>query len=125
MRRRWKAIRRGRDEIMKQYRIDQLRLSDYEKIRSYLNDRFGPSAMEGIYWVPVEDDLLDFVQRVHGDCQPFYFAVEIGSDYVSAELLIRTRNRLRCDCIRYANEAQRNRIIRFVDGMFETLKILT
>lgn len=114
-----------RDDIMKQYRIDQLRLSDYEKIRSYMEDRFGHSAIDGIYWVPLEDDLLDEVQKAHGECQPFYFAMELDSEFVSVELLIRTRNRLRCDCIRYANEAQRNSIICFVDRIFETLKILS
>jgi hypothetical protein len=39
--------------------------------------------------------------------------------------LIRTRKRVRCDCIHYANEAQRDSIIGFGDSIFERLKILT
>jgi hypothetical protein len=112
------------NDIMKQYRIDQLRLDDYDKIKSYMDERFGPSALDGLYWVRLEDDLLDEVQKAHADCQPFYFAVELDAEYISFELLIRTRNRVRCDCIHYANEAQRNSIIRFADRIFETLKIL-
>lgn len=110
---------------MKQYRIDELRPEDHEKIKAYLNERFGPSQMESLYWVPLENDFLDVVQEAHRDCQPFCFAVELKPTAISFELLIRTRNRIRCDCIRYANVEQRERIIRFADDMFETLKILS
>lgn len=109
---------------MKQYRIDELRSNDYEKIKGYLDERFGSSQIEGVYWVPLDSDLLDLVQNAHVDCQPFYFAVTLEPTVIAFEFLIRTRNRVRCDCIHYANEAQRNSIIRFGDSIFETLKIL-
>ncbi|NVM23200.1 MAG: hypothetical protein HWN68_15620 [Desulfobacterales bacterium] len=109
---------------MKQYRIDELRPKDCKDLKAYLDERFGPSQMEGIYWVPLDDDLLDEVQSAHTDCRPLCFAVELKQTAISFELLIRTRNRVRCDCIRYANAAQRESIIRFADGIFETLKIL-
>ena len=70
---------------MKQYRIDELRPEDHEKIEAYLNERFGPSQMEGLYWVPLEDDLLDVVQEAHRDCQPFCFAVELKPTAISFE----------------------------------------
>jgi len=110
---------------MKQYRIDELRPKDYEKLKTYLEEHFGSSQMEDVYWIPVDDDLLDEVQAAHTDCQPLCFAVELKPTAVSFELLIRTRNRVRCDCIRYANTAQREGIIWFADTIFETLKILT
>ena len=110
---------------MKQYRIDELRPQDHEKIESYLDERFVSSQMEGLYWVPLEDNLLDEVQAAHTECQPFYFAVELKPTVISFELLIRTRNRIRCDCIHYANAEQRESIIRFADVMFETLRILS
>jgi hypothetical protein len=109
---------------MKQYRIDELRPNDYEKIKGYLDERFGSSQMEGVYWVPLDSDLLDQVQGAHVDCQPFYFAVVLEPRVIAFEFLIRTRNRIRCDCIRYANDTQRDSIIRFGDSIFETLKIL-
>jgi hypothetical protein len=110
---------------MKHYRIDELRPEDYEKIKGYLDERFGSSHMEGVYWAPLDPDLLDEVQAGHADCQPFYFAVVLEATVISFELLIRTRNRVRCDCIHYANEAQRDSIIGFADSIFERLKILT
>lgn len=109
---------------MKQYCIDELRPNDYEKIEGYLEERFGSSEIEGVYWVPLDPDLLDQVQGSHVDCQPFYFAVVLEPTVIAFEFLIRTRNRIRCDCIHYANEEQRDSIIRFGDSIFETLKIL-
>jgi hypothetical protein len=110
---------------MKQYRIDELRYEDYEKLKAHLDERFGSSRVENLYWVPVEEHLLDEIQAAHTNCQPFYFAVELNTMAISFELLIRTRNRVRCDCIHYANTEQRESIIRFADTMFETLKILS
>ncbi len=110
---------------MKQYCIDELRLNDYEKLKTYLNDRFGSSCLDGLYWVPLVDDLLDEVQASHTDCHPLYFAVQLEPLCISFELLVRTRNRVRCECIRYANGAQREHIIRFADTMFEALKVIT
>ena len=110
---------------MKQYRIDELRHEDYEKINNYLDERFGSSHVEGVYWVSLDPDLMDQVQAAHVDCQPFYFAVVLEPSFISFELLIRTRNRVRCDCIRYVDKTQRDSIIGFADTIFEELKILT
>lgn len=110
---------------MRQYRIDELRPRDYEKIKAHLDDCFGPSALDGLYWIPLDDSLLNDVQRSHVDCQPFYFAVELLSDCISFELLIRTRKRVRCGCICYANWEQTTSIIRFADKIFEDLDIMT
>ena len=110
---------------MKQYRVDELRPEDYEQIKAYLDVRFGSSHMEGVYWVTLDSELMDPVQAAHVDCQPFYFAVVQNPSVVSFEFLIRTRKRVRCDCIRYANKAQRDSIIGFADMIFDELKILT
>jgi len=110
---------------MKQYRIDELRPEDYKKLKAYLDEHYGPCQMEGLYWLPLDDDLLDDVQAAHRDCQPFYFAIELRPTVISFELLIRTRNRVRCDCIRYANATQRQSIVQLADTIFETLKILS
>jgi hypothetical protein len=49
----------------------------------------------------------------------------LGADRLAAELLIRTRNRVRCDCIHYADERQRNWLVQTVDAIFEKLEIIT
>jgi hypothetical protein len=110
---------------MRQYRIDELRFSDYEKIKEHLDAQYGNSQVDGIYWVPLEDDFIDEVQTAHAACQPFYFAVELSPQAISFELLIRTRKRMRCDCIRYANSQQRDHIFRFADRLFEKLKLMS
>jgi len=110
---------------MKHYHIDELRPGDYEKLKAYLDEHYGPSQMEGLYWLPLKEELLDDVQTAHTDCQPFYFALELKPTAISFELLIRTRSRVRCDCIHYANAAQRESIVQLADTLFETLKILS
>jgi len=110
---------------MKQYVIDEIRLQDYGKIKAYLDDTLGQSGMEGLYWLPVDASILSEVQKAHTECAPFFMALELGEDRLAGELLIRTRKRVRCDCIHYADDRQRDWLIRTVDAIFEKLEIVT
>ena len=110
---------------MKQYVIDEIRLQDYGKIKAYLDDTFGESGVDGLYWLPVDEEMLSEQQKAHRDCAPFFMALELGEDRLAGELLIRTRSRIRCDCIRYADERQRNWLIQTMDAVFEKLEIIT
>lgn len=109
--------------IMKQYVIDQLRLEDYHKIKHYMDERFEGSGVGGLYWIPLDTDIYDDLQKLHGDCQPFYFAIELSEERVSCELLVRTTRRIRCDCVAYATMVQRNWIIDAMDAIMEKLGI--
>jgi hypothetical protein len=75
---------------MKQYIIDQLRESDYEEIKQYLNENAKASAIEGIYWVDLPRELYSKIQQEHTQCQPFYFAVNLNRTFVGFEFLIRS-----------------------------------
>ena len=108
---------------MKQYVIDQLRPADFEAVKAYLDQNADPSKMEGIYWVSLDKDLLTDVQLEHLECQPFYFAIDLEQNRMACELLIRTQNKIRCSCVGYATEKQRNWIIRFADAIFDKLAI--
>lgn len=108
---------------MKQYIIDQLRESDYEEIKQYLDTNASSSAMEGIYWIHIPEELYTNIQREHTQCQPFYFAVNLNRRYVGFEFLIRSHTALRCSCIGYANKVQRDFIIDFADSIIDYLKI--
>ena len=108
---------------MKQYVIDEIRAADHEKIKAYLDAEFGPSEMGSIYWVPLGEEMQSDIQKDHKKCQPFYFALDLEQERLSCELLIRTRDRIRCDCIHYATESQRNWLISVVDAVFEKLEI--
>ena len=109
---------------MKQYVIDELRPADHQRIKDYLDARFGPADMGTLYWIPLEPTLYAPEQRDHKDCHPLYLAVQLTSDAVSLELLVRTKNRIRCDCIRYADGVQMEWGIGFIDAIFEKLKII-
>ncbi len=110
---------------MKQYRIDELRPQDYSTIKAHLDEKYGPAEIGGIYWIPVAEECLLPLQSEHVDCRPFFFAVDLEESALSCELLVRTRQRIRCDCIQYASEEQRNWLIRLVDAMFADLGVQT
>lgn len=110
---------------MKQYVIDELRPADYEKIRAYLDENLDASSVDGIYWIPLDQDILSNIQAEHIECQPFYFAINLEPTVMACELLVRSKNTIRCDCIGYATEKQRNWFILVVDAIFEKLEIKT
>ena len=110
---------------MKQYVVDEIRPDDHHKLEQYLDTSYGPAEMGGIYWVPLPAEMLTEIQLAHTDCQPFYFAIELEEDRLALELLVRTKSRIRCDCIGYASGEQRIWIMAVVDAMFEKLDIAT
>ena len=110
---------------MKQYVIDELRPEDHRKIKKYLDETYSLAEMGGIYWVPIPTEMLTEIQHQHSDCQPFYFALDLEADRLALELLVRTKKRIRCDCIAYASKDQRNWMISVVDVIFEKLNIAT
>jgi hypothetical protein len=108
---------------MKQYVIDQLRTSDYEQIQGFLERTAEGTGVEGIYWVHLPVELYSKIQTEHSKCQPYYFAINLNWNDVSFELLIRSRQVIRCGCIAYATSPQRDYIIHFADRMIEELKL--
>jgi hypothetical protein len=110
---------------MKQYVIDELRAQDYIALKSYLAEHFGADPMAGIYWIPIDEEHLTKTQKAHPDCQPHFFAVELEENRMACELLVRTKNIIRCDCIRYATDTQRNWLIALIDDIFNRLEIMT
>jgi hypothetical protein len=110
---------------MKQYVIDELRPDDVKKLKAHLDDHYGAPGFDGLYWLPLDLAAYEGAQEKHIDCQPFYFAAELSSDRLNCELLVRTNKRVRCDCIRYATENQRNWLIRSIDAICDRLDIIT
>lgn len=109
---------------MRQYLIDELRPDDYEKLKDYLDKTYGSEQpVSGMYWIPLDPALADSVQEGHIDCQPYFFAVILEPMSISFELLLRTRKRVKCDCIHYADGRQRESIIALADSIFERLNL--
>ena len=110
--------------FMKQYVIDELRGPDYQALKKYLDEHYGPAALGGIYWIPVAAEVLTATQQEHRECQPHYVAVDLDQNRIACELLVRTHNRVRCDCIDYATGKQFSWLIAFIDRVFIQLKII-
>lgn len=108
---------------MKQYLIDGLRLSDYQKIKDYLDENLGSSPLGGIYWLELDDKILTPVQAEHNDCRPHVFALMLEETYLSCELLVRIKNNIKCDCMAYATKEQRDWLIDQADAILEKLEI--
>jgi hypothetical protein len=108
---------------MKQYVIDELRPEDNKALKKYLDQEYGHAAMDEIYWIPVDSNLLTRIQLQHEDCRPHYLALDLEPGRLACELLVRTKNRMRCDCIQYATEPQRNWLIELIDTIFDRLGI--
>ena len=108
---------------MKQFVIDELRPGDHEKLKTYLDYTFGAGALDGLYWLQIAKDVFSDIQSEHKQCQPFYFAIDLGSDRVVVELLVRTKSRIRCACMAYATETQCTWLMRRMDAIFSELGI--
>lgn len=104
---------------MRQYVIDELRAEDHEKIKTFLDGKYGEAHLLGVYRIPLDLSLLNEIQASHLDCQPYYFSIELETDRISFEFLIRSPKRLKCSCMAYATKDQRDFIIRFAESMFE------
>lgn len=110
---------------MRQYLLDEIARIDIPRVREYLNQGAVAASLEDIWWVDLPEDLLSPDQFSHRDCQPFRFAVELGDDFVRFELLIRSRETMRCSCIGYATRQQRDFILAFADRLVEELALRT
>ena len=73
--------------------------------------------------MPLEKGLLTNEQATHTECLPLFFVVDLKLGIISCELLVRTKNRIKCGCIDYATEKQRNWLIQYIDDMLKQLEI--
>ncbi len=108
---------------MKQYVIDQLREEDHQRIHEFLKKNADATVFSDVFWLNIPEDLYTDTQKEHPECPPFYFAVNLSEDRVDFELLIRSRQILRCSCIRYADSRQRDYILDYADKMLGELDI--
>ena len=110
---------------MKAYFLDEINPENIAKITQFLKDNASRSTMEQLFWVNFPEDLLSSLQFQHAACQPHAFAVEVGSDWVKLELLVRSLQTMKCDCTAYCTNSQRDYIINFADRMLDQLNIGT
>ncbi|MFP4667538.1 MAG: hypothetical protein ACLFMN_01965 [Desulfobacterales bacterium] len=108
---------------MKQYVIDEIGENDLERLKYLLRQRYGSAVLERVYWVPLDPEYYTHVQASHEDCHPLYFALQLKPGALVGEFLVRTHNRMRCECMGYATSAQQAWFISLIDGIINELDI--
>ncbi len=116
---------------MRSYFLDDLYEDDIKKITAALNELELRGPLDGIYYLPLPEELLQQEQKDHlGECGPYFMALEIlegpsemSESQIKLELLVRGRNRMRCSCITYATPPQRKHMIDYLDQFIEELEI--
>ena len=108
---------------MKQYVIDGFTLKDYSTLKDYLDTHLEAATVGGIYWLELDSDILTDIQAQHKGCSPHVFALMLEESALSCELLVRIKTNIRCDCMGYATQLQRNWLVDWTDAVLEKLSI--
>ena len=111
--------------------MEDLVEDDLKKIAEALNEMGLLGPLEGIYYLPIPQELLQQEQKNHLDeCGPYFMALELvegvsemSECQVKLELLVRGRNKIRCSCVTYATTEQRKHMIEYLDQFIEELEI--
>lgn len=102
---------------MRQVVINELHKEEAAKAKEFLEATCRAAAVDGLYWLPIPLDHLGEAQVGHEACGPFAFAVELGEDFVSFELLVRSESNLHCSCTCYATAPQREFLLELMDRL--------
>jgi hypothetical protein len=110
---------------MRSYLIEDFYPEHLQKVLAALTDKGYAGPLDGIFYLPVPEELLTDVQREHaGECGPHMFVLEaVDENTLKLELLLRAQRKLRCECVMYATPAQREHIIGFLDAFIRQLDI--
>lgn len=108
---------------MRQFVVDDLSQEEQANLDSYLKRTVKACGMEGMFWLPVPDDLLAEAQQGHEQCGPFFFGIELGRNRLIAEFLVRSQSNLHCSCISYSTPVQRQFLLDFLDRMLADERI--
>ena len=107
---------------MREYVISDLKPAETQALEEALTARNLAAGIEHLYWLPVSE--LTAVQREHAaSCGPHVVALEVEETALRMELLIRAKNRLRCDCIAYADAGQTRALLASLHELLAELGI--
>ncbi len=114
---------------MRAYLIEDIYDNNAQKIVTSLVELGFKGPIEGIYYLPLPEKMLEKEQRDHlGECGPYMMALEdidrVGDTHdFKLELLVRAKGRMRCSCVTYATPAQREHMINYLDDFIRELDI--
>ncbi len=104
---------------MRQYVIDELSFLEHDNLDSYLKRTLKSGPMDGVFWLEVPREQLALAQLNHPDCGPFYFTVLLEKTEIRIEFLVRSSHNIRCSCIDWATQGQRQFVLDFIDTMIK------
>jgi len=110
---------------MRSYLIEEFYPEQLELVRKALAARGLSGGLEGIYYLPVPEELLSDVQRAHASaCGPHILVLEVVDETsLKLEMLVRARGKLRCECVTYATPEQSAFAIAWIDDFIRQLDI--
>lgn len=114
---------------MRTYLVEDIADNDFKKIVAAFDQLELNGPIEGIYYLPLPEELLQPEQKEHlGECGPYFMALETvqtphEEHHIKLELLVRGRNKIRCSCVTYATPAQRKHMIDYLDKFIEELEV--
>lgn len=82
------------------------------------------AALEDMFWLPLPETLYGKEQQEHArQCGPYVCGLELKTQSLSLELLVRARSHLRCSCVLYADTKQRAFCMDWLDTTLRELDI--
>ena len=109
---------------MRSYCIEELEPDDVLTFKTHLGRQGYTGPIDDIYWLMVPARLLTSEQQQHApDCGDYFFSIETGDTWIKLELLVRCRDRIRCQCIKYATPEQRAYAIDILDELLRNRDI--
>lgn len=110
---------------MRCYLIEDFYPEHLQKVTQALTEKGLAGSLDGVFYLPVPNELLTDVQRAHAaECGPHIFVLEVVDEHtLKLELLVRAQRKLRCECVMYATPEQREHVIGFLDDFIRQLDI--
>ncbi len=111
------------EDLMQAFVVDKLTQEELKRLREAVSNFAHPGALDDIFWIPIPEHLLTPIQAAHKECQPLFFAIEFGENFISFEFLARTHHRVRCDCISPATPQQKVYLLEIAKKIFQTANV--
>jgi hypothetical protein len=110
---------------MKSLLFDELRVDEIKKIEDYLYNKTIKGSIEGLYWLPISEELLTNEQKqLLNKFESFKIAIEVGKTWLKFELFLRSSSKDNIGgCI--INSTQFNFIYEFADTLAKSLNLIT
>lgn len=113
---------------MRNYVIEDIYDENIDKIEDGLKELGFMGPIEGMFYIPLPEGLLQQEQKDHlGECGPYMLALEVIRDIagnsLKMELLVRARNKIRCSCVCYCTPEQRAHMMDYLDTFIKDLDI--